>query len=100
MTEVLVEKEPGCKLSDVRQPDSVVDTRPRTGARQEILNNKLVYRSNTVYQFEKYMGFHYYAVSNASNLAFKMLKKIIRYRLNLQIFKYKQKKVYTSQLRF
>lgn len=63
-------------------------------------NNKLVYTPNTVYQFEKYMGFQYYAVSNASNLAFKILKKIISYRLNSQIFKYKQKKVYTSQLRF
>ncbi len=63
-------------------------------------NKKLVYHSNTVYHFENYMGFQYYAISNINNLSFKFFKKITTYHLNSKRFKSKRKKFYNSQLRF
>ena len=63
-------------------------------------NNKLVFNSNTICRFESYIGFHYYAVSNLTNLSFQLLRKIAQCRLNIKKFKFKQKKIYNSQLRF
>lgn len=63
-------------------------------------NNKLVFNSNTICRFESYIGFHYYAVSNLTNLSFQLLRKIAQCRLNIRKFKFKQKKIYNSQLRF
>ena len=63
-------------------------------------NNKLVFNSNTINRFENYIGFQYYAVSNLTNLGFQLLKRITECRLNVKIFKSKQKKIYNSQLRF
>lgn len=63
-------------------------------------NDKLVFNSNAIDRFENYIGFQYYAVSNLSNLGFQLLKRVTKCRLNLKKFKSKQKKVYSSQLRF
>jgi len=65
-----------------------------------LTNNKLIYNSNTICHFKNYIGFQYYAVSNLNNLAFQFLKKITSNHLDLKIFKSKQKKFYSSQLRF
>ena len=63
-------------------------------------SNKSIFHSNTTRHFENYIGFRYYAISNITNLAFKFLKKITTYYLNLETFKSKQKKFYNSQFRF
>ena len=63
-------------------------------------NNKLSFNSNTLDHFENYIGFQYYAVSNLTNLGFQLLKKITKSHLSFHKFKYKQKKIYNSQLRF
>jgi NADH-quinone oxidoreductase chain G len=63
-------------------------------------NNKLVYSSNTPYQFKNYIGFQYYAISNLNNLAFQLLKKIKKPITNSLRFKPKRNKFLKSQLRF
>ena len=63
-------------------------------------NNKLVFNSNAIDRFENYIGFQYYAVSNLSNIGFQLLKRVAKCRLDLKKFKSKQKKIYSSQLRF
>lgn len=62
--------------------------------------NKITYNSRNIYHFKNYIGFQYYAISNLDNLAFKLLKKIEKYYLNISNFKPKRKKLYNSQLRF
>ena len=62
--------------------------------------NKLGFNSSTIYCFENYIGFHIYAISNLTNLAFQLLKKVTKGNLNIKKFKQKRKKIYNSQLRF
>jgi len=63
-------------------------------------NNKVVFNSSTICNFENYIGFQYYAVSNLNNLAFQFLEKVASCHIDIKIFKPKRKKLYNSQLRF
>lgn len=63
-------------------------------------NNKLVFNSKTPYHFKNYIGFQYYAISNLTNLAFQLLKKIKKPITNYLKFKPKRNKFFKSQLRF
>ena len=63
-------------------------------------NDKLTFNSNTLSHFSRYIGFQYYAVSNLNNLAFSFLRTIIVHRQNTTKFKFKKKKLLSSQFRF
>jgi NADH dehydrogenase/NADH:ubiquinone oxidoreductase subunit G len=65
-----------------------------------VKKNKIVFNSNSVYNFKNYIGFQYYAVSNLNNLAFRLLKKIAKCHIETSKFKPKRKRFYNSQLRF
>ena len=63
-------------------------------------NNKIMFNSKAITRFENYIGFQYYAVSTLTNIGFQLLKKVAKYSVGFQKFKYKQRKIYKSQLRF
>jgi len=63
-------------------------------------SNRISFNTNSIFHFRNYIGFHYYAISNLNNLAFKLLKKSTTYDKVLLKFKTKKKKLYSSQLRF
>ena len=68
--------------------------------RNFLKNNKISFNTNNIFHFRNYIGFQYYATSNLSNLAFRLLKKFSTHGKVLLKFKTKKKKLYSSQLRF
>ena len=62
--------------------------------------NKIMFNSNNIIHFKNYMGFQHYAISNLNNLAFQLLKRIVKYPIMDSKFKYKRKKLQNSQVRF
>ena len=59
-----------------------------------------MFNSNNIIHFKNYMGFQHYAISNLNNLAFQLLKRIVKYPIMDSKFKYKRKKLQNSQVRF
>ena len=68
---------------------------------EHLLNtNKLVFNCNNQHQFNNYIGFHYYAISNLNNSSFQLLRKISKFNLKILNFKLKKRKLFKSQFRF
>ena len=63
-------------------------------------SNKIGFNSNNNSYYKNFIGFHYYAISNLNNSAFKLITNSNQPTLKLFKFKSTQKKLHNSQIRF